>query len=65
MDTHICLSMDKITRLYAIDTYISGDLLNVGVNNIAVTLNSHGHDTWTYRNRPIMTSVTIDTRKDD
>lgn len=62
---HLFVNGKKVTRLYGLDTYISGDLLNEGVNSIAVTLNSHEHDTWTYKGRPITSSVTIDSRKEN
>ena len=62
---HLFINGKKVTRLYGNDLYINADLLNPGVNIVAVTLNSHGHDTWTYKERPITASVTLDTRKDN
>ena len=60
---HLFVNGKKIRRLYSRYTHVPGSLLNEGINNITVTLNSHQHNSWTLDGRPLTSSVTIDTNK--
>jgi len=62
---HLFINGVKIGRLYSPYNHLKADLFNEGINMVTVTLNSHQHDTWTYKNRPLTSSITIDNSKEN
>lgn len=61
---HVFVNGEKVQRLYGQDMHIPQVWLNEGVNQIAVSLNSHEHENWTTDDKPIMSSVFIDLSTD-
>ncbi|MDP5138206.1 hypothetical protein ORJ04_19850 [Rheinheimera baltica] len=56
---HIFINGEKRQRLYGEDLHIPQAWLTPGVNQIAVSLNSHQHENWTSDNNTIVGSVFI------
>lgn len=54
---HLFINGVKKQRLYARDAHIPASWLKPGVNQIAVSLNSHQHENWTINGREIVASV--------
>lgn len=54
---HVFINGNKYLRTYATDFHIPASALKQGVNQIAVSLNSHKHQNWVYQEQFIVSSV--------
>ncbi|MBU2979579.1 hypothetical protein [Alteromonas sp. C1M14] len=61
---HVFVNATKFSRLYGNDMHIPASALKEGVNQIAVSLNSHNHENWVKDNQDIVSSVFFDLSKD-
>ena len=61
---HVFVNAQKRRRLYGTDIHIPQDWLKEGVNQIAISLNSHEHENWVAGKHAIMSSVFFDLSKD-
>ncbi|MDF2180252.1 hypothetical protein P2G88_18505 [Aliiglaciecola sp. CAU 1673] len=57
---HVFINGKKVQRLYGDALHIPASWLKPGVNQIAVSLNSHNHENWTVNGETIVSSVFID-----
>ncbi len=62
---HLYVNGKKIQRVYGSDIHIPGKYINKGVNQISVTLNGHDHSQWQVAGKGIISTVFINTEKDD
>lgn len=56
---HVFVNGVKKQRLYGSDIHIPQDWLKAGVNQVAISLNSHQHENWVKDNNNIVGSVFI------
>ena len=56
---HVFVNGVKRQRLYGQDIHIPTEWLVKGVNQIAISLNSHRHENWVYENKSIVGSAFI------
>lgn len=56
---HVFVNGTKKQRLYGTDIHIPQQWLKAGVNQIAISLNSHQHENWVKDNNNIVSSVFI------
>lgn len=56
---HVFVNGTKKQRLYGTDIHIPQEWLKSGVNQIAISLNSHQHENWVKDNKNIVSSVFI------
>ncbi|MEP4892328.1 MAG: hypothetical protein ABJV04_20115 [Aliiglaciecola sp.] len=61
---HVFVNAEKLRRLYGKDIHIPAAALKEGVNQVAVSLNSHRHENWVKGNHDIMSSIFFDLSKD-
>ena len=61
---HVFVNGSKVRRLYGNDMHIPKDWLVDGVNQIAVSLNSHNHENWMVGDHTVMSSVFFDLSRD-
>ena len=61
---HVFVNADKLQRLYGNDIHIPASSLKQGVNQIAISLNSHMHENWVAGEHNIVSSVFFDLSKD-
>ncbi|MDP2608401.1 MULTISPECIES: hypothetical protein [unclassified Oceanobacter] len=57
---HVFVNTHKVQRLYGPDIHIPASLLQDGVNQVAISLNTHQHENWVNNNHNIMSSVFFD-----
>jgi len=62
---HLYVNGKKIQRVYASDIHIPGKYINKGVNQISVTLNGHDHSQWQVAGKGIISTLFINTEKDE
>ncbi|MBU2885486.1 hypothetical protein KO507_06905 [Gilvimarinus agarilyticus] len=62
---HLFINGVKQQRLYATDVHIPAHWLKPGVNQIAVSLNSHQHENWTHSAKTIVGSVFFNPEADN
>ena len=62
---HLYVNGKKIQRVYGSDIHIPGKYINKGMNQISVTLNGHDHSQWQVEGKTIISTVFINTEKDD
>jgi len=62
---HLYINGIKIGRLYGVYYHLPEKMFNAGVNNIKVTLNSHDHAVWTVQDKDVLSSLMINTLKED
>ena len=62
---HLYVNGKKIQRVYGSDIHIPGKYINKGMNQISVTLNGHDHSQWQVAGKGIISTVFINTEKDD
>ena len=60
---HVFVNAEKKQRLYGKDIHIPAEWLKEGVNQIAISLNSHQHENWIANKQNIVSSVFIDLDK--
>lgn len=60
---HVFVNGSKLVRLYGRDLHIPASSLQDGVNQVAVSLNSHQHENWVTGNLSIVSSVFFDLSK--
>lgn len=60
---HVFINGIKRQRLYGSDIHIPKAWLKKGVNQIAVSLNSHQHENWVYQEQNIVGSIFLDLAK--
>lgn len=60
---HVFINGKKYQRLYGTDLHIPNDQLKSGVNQVAVSLNSHQHENWMANGKTIVSSVFIDLKQ--
>lgn len=56
---HLYINGKKISRVYAPDVHLPATLFKPGVNQITITLNSHGHMYWTARGKQILATLFV------
>jgi hypothetical protein len=61
---HVFVNAEKLCRLYGSDLHIPATALKEGVNQVAVSLNSHQHENWISGKHAIVSSVFFDLSKD-
>jgi hypothetical protein len=61
---HVFVNADKLRRVYGKDFHIPASSLKKGVNQIAISLNSHQHENWVSGKHNIVSSVFFDLSKD-
>lgn len=61
---HVFVNGIKRQRLYGHDIHIPQTWLKKGVNQIAISLNSHQHENWTINKEMVVGSVFIDLAKE-
>jgi len=61
---HVFVNALKLRRLYGSDIHIPASTLNEGVNQVAISLNSHQHENWTKGGHDIMGSIFFDLSKE-
>lgn len=61
---HVFVNGVKKQRLYGNALHIPADWLKKGVNQVAVSLNSHEHENWTIDGKSIVGSVFVDLAQD-
>lgn len=61
---HVFVNAEKLRRLYGSDIHIPASSLKEGVNQIAISLNSHQHENWVSGDHNIVSSVFFDLSKD-
>ncbi|MEM6862931.1 MAG: hypothetical protein AAF627_19505 [Myxococcota bacterium] len=54
---HLYVNGEKISRLYGRHAHVPGSLLGPGLNQLTVTINSHGHQTWSVNGRAILATL--------
>ena len=62
---HIFINGKKIYRAYGRFMHLPAELFSPGINQVMVSLNDHDHNTWSKGNRMVMTTLVIDTTKQD
>ncbi|MDA7745960.1 hypothetical protein N8878_01325 [Psychromonas sp.] len=62
---HVFVNGTKRQRLYGNDIHIPNSWLQHGVNQVAISLNSHQHDNWTKNKQNIVGSIFFDLEKDE
>ena len=62
---HVFINGIKKQRLYGNDIHIPQRWLKKGVNQIAISLNSHQHENWTSEQQYIVGSIFLDLSKKD
>lgn len=62
---HVFINGIKRQRLYGSDLHIPQAWLKKGVNQIAISLNSHQHENWVYQEQNIVGSIFLDLAKKD
>lgn len=60
---HLFINGIKRQRVYASDLHIPANWLKKGVNQIAISLNSHQHENWTSNKENIVSSIFLDLAK--
>ncbi len=60
---HLYINGTKIQRIYAQDVHVSGKLIKEGMNQISVTLNSHGHNGWQKDGKAVVSTIFINTKQ--
>ena len=60
---HVFINGGKRQRLYGSDIHIPNSWLKKGVNQVAISLNSHQHENWTLNKQNIVGSVFFDLSK--
>lgn len=63
---HVFVNAEKMRRLYGNDFHIPATSLKAGVNQVAISLNSHQHENWVFGEdkHSIMSSVFFDLSKE-
>ena len=61
---HVFVNAQKRRRLYGSDIHIPQSWLQEGVNQIAISLNSHEHENWVAGKHAVMSSIFFDLSKD-
>lgn len=61
---HVFVNTQKMRRLYGNDIHIPAKWLKDGVNQVAISLNSHAHENWMSDGHNIVSSVFFDLSKD-
>lgn len=62
---HVFVNGVKRQRLYGSDIHIPNSWLKRGVNQVAVSLNSHQHENWVANEQNIVGSIFIDLSKEN
>ncbi|WP_046006345.1 hypothetical protein [Pseudoalteromonas rubra] len=57
---HLFINGEKKMRVYGQYVHLPASWFKAGVNQIAVSLNSHQHENWTWKGNTVMGSVFID-----
>ena len=60
---HLFINAKKVQRVYGADVHLPAALFRKGVNQIAISLNSHQHENYTKNGQNIVGSVYIDLNK--
>ena len=60
---HLFINAKKVQRVYGADVHLPASLFRKGVNQIAISLNSHQHENYTKNGQNIVGSVYIDLNK--
>jgi len=60
-NTGFYINGTKIQRVYDSDTHIPGKHIQKGMNQITVTLNSHGHRAWQKEGKDVLSTIFINT----
>lgn len=61
---HVFVNGKKVQRLYGNAIHIPADWLKKGINQIAISLNSHQHENWTKDGKSLVGSVFVDLSKE-
>ncbi|MFT2092188.1 hypothetical protein [Paraglaciecola sp. 2405UD69-4] len=61
---HVFVNAQKRRRLYGNDIHIPKEWLKAGVNQVAISLNSHQHENWVSGDHNIVSSVFFDLSKE-
>ncbi|MBO1255659.1 hypothetical protein J3L16_08185 [Alteromonas sp. 5E99-2] len=61
---HVFVNGTKRQRLYGKDIHIPQSWFKDGVNQVAISLNSHQHENWVSNEHNIMSSIFLDLSKD-
>ncbi|MCO7190427.1 MULTISPECIES: hypothetical protein [unclassified Pseudoalteromonas] len=56
---HLFINGEKKMRVYSQDVHLPASWFQEGVNQIAVSLNSHQHENWTWKGNTVMGSVFV------
>lgn len=56
---HLYVNGKKLQRLYGKDVHLPGTLFHAGINQVAVTINNHGHMYWTVGGRQVIATLYI------
>jgi len=59
---HLYINGKKVMRLYAPAVHLPETLLKDGMNSITVSVNNHQHETYTWQDKEIQSTLLIDTR---
>jgi hypothetical protein len=62
---HVFVNGTKRQRLYGSDIHIPKSWLKDGVNQVAISLNSHQHENWVADEQNIVGSIFLDLSKED
>ncbi|MCG7563401.1 hypothetical protein [Pseudoalteromonas sp. McH1-42] len=57
---HLFINGEKKMRVYGQYVHLPASWFKAGVNQIAVSLNSHQHENWTWKGNTVMGSVFVD-----
>lgn len=60
---HVFVNGIKRQRLYGNDIHIPNSWLKKGINQVAISLNSHQHENWTHKQQTIVGSIFLDLAK--
>lgn len=60
---HLYINGEKVQRIYGKNIHLPAALFQVGVNQISVTINNHGHLHWTKDGKKIIATLFVDINK--
>jgi len=60
---HLYINSKKIQRIYGLDVHLPNKYFNDGVNQVMISLNSHDHMIWTYKNKQVLASMIVQPNK--
>lgn len=62
---HLYINGEKIQRVYGNNIHLPSELFRQGINQLTITLNSHGHMYWTVDRRKVLATLFINLNKSD